>query len=329
MVDRGGYWLAAAALSLALTGCGYVGEPLPPALKIPEAVSDLRALQRGDRVLVDFTIPPLTTEGLEVASIREVELRAGPGAEPPFQIDRWAAGATQIPVDASHAGPVQASVPVDEWAGQEIFLAVRAEGPSGRRSGWSNIAVVRVIDPLPAPENVKAQATADGIELTWTGKGNFRVFRKSGEDNEFRRLAVVDRLSFVDGSAEFGKTYEYAVQSAAKAGSSEAESDPSHTVSITAEDRFPPSVPTAMKALPGTNTIELAWERSPEGDVAGYLVYRADGDGAFARLGDRSEAPSFSDRTIEHGKRYRYRVSAVDVKGNESAPSAPFEITAP
>jgi fibronectin type 3 domain-containing protein len=41
------------------------------------------------------------------------------------------------------------------------------------------------------------------------------------------------------------------------------------------------------------------------------------------------EAPAASDRGIETGRRYRYAVTAVDQKGNESARSAAVEVVAP
>ena len=45
--------LAAAVLS----GCGYAGEPLPPALSRPMRVTDLQAVERGENIAVQFTVP--------------------------------------------------------------------------------------------------------------------------------------------------------------------------------------------------------------------------------------------------------------------------------
>ena len=50
-------------LALLVTGCGYVGDPLPPALNIPVPVADLNAVQRGDQIIIQFTVPQMTTEG--------------------------------------------------------------------------------------------------------------------------------------------------------------------------------------------------------------------------------------------------------------------------
>ena len=45
-----GICLALAALLYA--GCGYVGDPQPPALHIPRRVTDLRAFQHAGQVIV-------------------------------------------------------------------------------------------------------------------------------------------------------------------------------------------------------------------------------------------------------------------------------------
>jgi hypothetical protein len=302
---------------------------MPPALNVPLPVTDLRAVQRGDKLLVDFTIPPRTTEGLPVEDLRDIEVRIGPGGAPPFQIGKWSATAKKIDVDEKNPGPLAVAVPVNGWTNQEVFLAVRSEGSKKRWSGWSNLVVIQVVPPLPIPANVSAQATGQGVRLTWTGQGAFRIFRRiAGTETDYEKLGTSDQPAYTDATAEYGKNYEYAVQAAVKAGAGEAESEPSPGITITPVDTFPPAVPSGLNTVLGAGSIELVWDRNTEKDVAGYFVYRAEADAPFARQGDRVDAPSFSDRTVQAGKRYRYRVSAVDLLGNESAPSAAVEVTA-
>jgi fibronectin type 3 domain-containing protein len=77
-----------------------------------------------------------------------------------------------------------------------------------------------------------------------------------------------------------------------------------------------------------TGSIELLWDRSTASDLAGYRIYRAQGTGPLARIGETRESPTYSDRNIEAGKVYRYAVTAFDNAGNESGMSAPVEVTA-
>jgi fibronectin type 3 domain-containing protein len=68
--------------------------------------------------------------------------------------------------------------------------------------------------------------------------------------------------------------------------------------------------------------------------LAGYFVYRqeVDAKGAVAGTATRLNltpvvGPAYRDQTAVAGRRYAYRVTAVDTAGNESAPSADVQET--
>ena len=88
---------AAAALIVAVcgAGCGYVGDPLPPLANVPSPVSDLAAIQRGGRIIVQFTVPVTTTEGHPIPPPLQLDLRAGTAEQ--FDENQWAASARRIP----------------------------------------------------------------------------------------------------------------------------------------------------------------------------------------------------------------------------------------
>jgi fibronectin type 3 domain-containing protein len=173
---------------------------------------------------------------------------------------------------------------------------------------------------------VRAEATADGVRLTWRARGDsFRIYRRTGSEG-FAPVANVPQPTWTDSGAEFGKHYVYQVQTMVKLpNNTEAESDVSEEAGITPEDRFPPAVPAGLNAATAPNSIELSWEGDTEPDLAGYRVYRSTGAGPFEKIGEPAQMPSYSDRTVEHGKTYRYAVSAFDKTGNESARSGPVE----
>src|SRR5215472_809317 len=85
--------------TLVLSGCAYVGPPLPPTLDIPQRIIDLSVAEDGDKIRVQFTLPPLTTEGLPLKSVRSVEMRIGP-AENPWNESAWAASARPVAIPA-------------------------------------------------------------------------------------------------------------------------------------------------------------------------------------------------------------------------------------
>jgi fibronectin type 3 domain-containing protein len=91
---------------------------------------------------------------------------------------------------------------------------------------------------------------------------------------------------------------------------------------------FPPGVPEGLSAVPAPQSIELAWTRNTEPDFRGYNIFRSVDNAPFEKYASLVEAPTFSDSKIQTGKKYRYRVSAVDLTGNESAQSTQAEATA-
>ena len=107
------------------------------------------------------------------------------------------------------------------------------------------------------------------------------------------------------------------------------ESDLSEPVTKIPADEFPPAAPAGLTAVPTTTSIELAWDRDTEPDLAGYRVYRAAPGGEFEKIGETAEAPSYSDKQVESGKQYRYAVSAFDKAGNESKRSVEIVVAAP
>ncbi|MCS7025765.1 MAG: hypothetical protein NZV14_13270 [Bryobacteraceae bacterium] len=318
-----------------LSGCGYVGDPMPPALLIPMPPYQLTVQQQGGNLIVTYQYASMTTEGLSVAGWSEAELRIGPIPSGPFQPEVWAAQARRIPVShLSVASPVRLEIPVTDFVDQEIACAARAAGPKGRWSGWSNFAALRIVKPLPRPEALLARSAPEGVILSWQVAESragmiFRIWRQQEGEEEFHLLADTLASPYVDKSAEYDKPYRYQVRAVLKQEGSEIEGDASEIVPIRPADVFPPSTPTGLNFILGVNSVELVWDRNTEPDFRGYVVYRALAGGEFVRLAGPLPSPAYSDKTVEAGRSYRYAVSALDVAGNESPPSVPVLVTTP
>jgi hypothetical protein len=321
---------SAAVAALFLTSCGYIGDPLPPLANVPPRVEDLAAIQRGSVIISHLTIPQLTTEGKPIPRPLTFDLRIGPNLTEHFDENEWASRARHI-VTPELTGPIATyEIPAAEWAGKEVILAVRITASNGKMSGWSNFVIVPVIAPLATPASVTPTATAKGVHLTWRADGKtFRILRKS-DTGEYGVMATVETSEWTDTSAEFGKHYTYLVQTLAHVGNNkEAESDLSAEAGITPVDTFPPATPAGLRADSAPASIELAWDRSTETDLAGYRVYRAAANGTFEKVADLSAIPTWSDHAVESGKTYRYALTAFDQAGNESPRSAPVQVTFP
>ena len=312
-----------------LTGCGSVGEPLYPALKIPTRVSDLAAIERGDQIDVTFTAPAKTTEGLTLSAIGKIDLRVGPNAGPGFDLRKWLETAEQVEVVGQSApGTVLKHVPAQPFIGKDEIIAVRVANEKGRFSDWSNLVTVTVEQTLAMPGDIRAKSAPEGADVEWnpvSGTTLYRVYRKTEDQQTPVVLGVTDNNDYLDTSAAFGKSYAYYVEATHE----KAVSIVAGPVSITPKDTFPPAVPTGLNASAGVGAVELAWNRNTEPDFKEYRVFRAEGDGAFAQIAGGLDAPIYSDHTVESGKRYRYQVVALDQLGNTSQPSTPVEVTVP
>src|ERR1035441_9129015 len=60
--------LLALGVPLMFTACATMGPPQPPSLKLPKAPTDLRAVRKGDRVILTWTAPSMTTDRQTVGS---------------------------------------------------------------------------------------------------------------------------------------------------------------------------------------------------------------------------------------------------------------------
>ena len=86
-------------------------------------------------------------------------------------------------------------------------------------------------------------------------------------------------------------------------------------------DTSPPSAPHAVQAVSAGDGIHVAWASNAEADLAGYNLYRALNGGGASRLNSALlTRPEFIDTTAPaDGQGVAYEVTAVDLRGNESA----------
>src|SRR5262249_2556181 len=151
----------------------------------------------------------------------------------------------------------------------------------GKTSEWSNLRELTVQPPLATPADIKADNQPNSVLLKWRGPAaHYRVFRAIG-DGHPEALAECDQPAYRDAEIEYGTKYRYIVQ--ATLGEFH-QSEMSEEARITPEDVFPPSVPSGFTVEPGTNSVELIWERNTEPRFQGYNVYRSVDGGPFEKI---------------------------------------------
>jgi hypothetical protein len=225
-----------------------------------------------------------------------------------------------------------------------LIYAVQVLNSYGKSAGLSNQAQVPAAPTLPPPDNFQAQLTADGVQLTWKPSAPpkdiselrylYRVYRREAGASVNAvagevELKDANSSSLLDRGFEWEKTYDYrltvvTVVGDQKASEQQVEGDDTPSVTVVTHDVFPPAVPTGLQAVfsgPGQKPfIDLIWAPDTEPDLAGYNVYRHEQDGQPVKLNsDLVKTPTFRDADALSGHQYSYSVSAVDVRGNESA----------
>jgi hypothetical protein len=139
------------------------------------------------------------------------------------------------------------------------------------------------------------------------------------------------RLTLVDSNIEWEKTYEYRAEMVTVVRQENkpdvlVEGDDTPEVTVFADDVFPPAVPGGLQAVfsgPGQKSfIDLVWAPVADVDLDGYNVYRHEAGTVAVKVNaELVKTPAFRDVNVVAGKDYFYSVSAVDVRGNESARS--------
>lgn len=327
-----------AALVLMWSGCGAPGDPMPPLLNIPARTTDLEAVQRGEELILRWSVPSLTTEGLALKDLDRVVIQWVEVDGEALEEAVYEAGARKLAVlEKPTAGrKVERRLPLPAAPGRRIALAVENYGRRDRVAGHSNVVMLEIAAPPAAPGAPRVTAQADAILLEWPavpGASGYQVYRSTGDQPGFALLAAVEDPRFADADFAWDAPYRCFVRAYRKTSTGIVEGADSAVEAIVPRDTFPPSPPQGLRAVAGDSVVDLSWNLSPEPDTAGYHIYRrrvSDPAGPTARLNaELLAAPAFSDKEVEPGQRYSYTVSAVDDKGNESAPSTPVDASIP
>ncbi|MDR3793617.1 MAG: fibronectin type III domain-containing protein [Terracidiphilus sp.] len=348
--------LALAGL-LALAGCGMPGAPLPPSLNIPQPVNSLSAARTGDEVALTWTMPRRNTDKMLLKEPVKVKVCRTETSEATCNL------AGQLTLTAGAAASFKETLPGALATGKPRALRyfVELENTHGRVAGPSNFAPVVAGVAPPMVSGLRAEVRKGGVALRWTAipgeQTPVRLSRKllnapvaskkqgplgpEAEPAE-QKLLVTERVGearALDRGGIFGESYEYRAQRVARISADgetlELTSGWSEPVRIAVNDIFPPDAPVGLAAVAAAPemgaAIDLNWQPNTEPDLAGYIVYRCEGDGPWQRASTAKPlaVPAFHDTSVQAGHTYRYAVSAVDQGGRESKRSAETEETVP
>src|SRR5262249_7824801 len=280
-----------------LSSCGSPGVPLPPSLELAKPVTDLQAIRKGNKVILTWTSPTLTTDRHNIQHPGLTEICRSIGSEMrECGTAVGKVGTANTPESKHPSKPresftddlpatLQASNPTSS-----IFYAVSVLNSSGRSAGLSNKVQVPGAPALIPPGDFHAELAADGVRLSWKAislppqtagvRFSYRVYRREQGNNKDAIAGEFpisgDSLpALVDRNFEWEKTYQYRatfVTFVNEPGSTEqqVEGDDPPPVTIVAHDIFPPAAPTGLQAVfsgPGQKSfIDLIWTPNTESD---------------------------------------------------------------
>lgn len=359
--------LSVAAIGLTcglLCSCAAQAPPHPPRIERPVQVRDLTAEQVGTAIELRFTRPDVATDGELLTKPIEIEILRGvtPAAKPgdnanarPAPETPSARRTTLKGSDLSRHtvdGKIEYSdqlAPADfsRFLGSALTFRVRAltRGFRGRpiESALSNTARVTLLDVSRPVEGLAVEVTEKALKLRWSAPSEmvsgrpaatiagYRVYRSdNGKSGFYQHVGETPEHSYADASFEFGRLHFYKVRAVSRADGQTAESLDSAVVEIVPRDVFPPAPPAGLTGLYTAGAVELIWNPNTEPDLAGYNIYRRETENHAERLNpELLRSPLSRDTALMPDRRYTYWVTAVDLSGNESAPSSEVRVESP
>jgi hypothetical protein len=196
---------------LILASCATMAPPQPPSLRLPKPPNDLRAVRKGDKVTLTWTIPTQTTDRQTARVLGPTRICRGLEPElaqcgtPVGEAERPPA-TTKTAADKNRAATYTDTLPLDlQQSNPSLFVtyAVEVLNQDKRGAGLSNQVRVPSAAALPAFPNFSAEVTAQGVRLSWAlppasigmtpgFRYLFRIFRRQDGSTAEIKLADLD-----------------------------------------------------------------------------------------------------------------------------------------
>ncbi|MFQ5881125.1 MAG: fibronectin type III domain-containing protein [Candidatus Methylomirabilales bacterium] len=332
--------------ALLLGACGVKGNPRRPKPKVPAAVSDLRAIPRGQEIVLIWSRPTQNEDRSPLTDLVRFNLF--------HQVDGGVAKAVPIiPLHRPENAEVQDGLYIYRHQGSEsdglpyhhrYTYWVVALNARGRASRPSNMVSLKLIPPAEAPPGLVAEASDGSVRLKWQapetridggsldGPIAYNIYRRRG-DGPWRLIhpEPVAVLSFVDPDVVNGETYQYTLRSVDNAHPPWHEGPSAKEVAATPRDHAPPNPPASLRAQAVEGGVRLTWKPSSDADVVGYHIYRRE----LPRVAPSriTREPFLKTAHLDRGVRsrvtYGYTVTAEDRSGNESVAVPEVIVTTP
>jgi len=349
-----GYLSLSAALIL--SGCASPAPPQSPSLKLPQPVRDLSASRVGNTVELRFTPPANSTDKLALRGpTPSGQLCRQLPHQPCLPVGPRTSVPTPNPNDLHELATFTDTLPPTLTQGPPQLLTYRIEffSPANRSAGPSNQAFT-ASGPTPSPvENLHAEGSRLGIILQWAPSPGEVILRRENlappahptahtqptewlqtNDSQDSQARTLDTAALPDTPYSYVAQRRTTLHLATHA--IELRSPRSTPITYTLQRTYPPPAPAGLTAAgyfsgtPSTFAVDLIWQPITETGLitplAGYNLYREQLSAAGEPTAPRTQLnsspipqPAFHDAAANPTSAYRYSVTAIDAKGNQSS----------
>lgn len=337
---------------MTVTGCGRVGDPLPPIRYKALVPEMLRVAQRGDTIILNWPKPGVVamqqSNVIRADILRRDERSAQPArlTEEQFLDEAKIVGSlTSKEISMTEATTLHFADPLPMGVGNEDIrfrYAIRYVKISGDPFPLSNYALLEPVTQIAQPPTeLKTDLTQETIKIDWTAPTanldssapavvmGYNIYRKAGNENypeQPLNSTPLVTTSFEDHQFKFGNEYSYIVRSLSQGKDAPIESPSSTEIKIKPKDTFAPIAPANVTGASAASVVSLFWPANSERDIKGYFVYRAESSSAardtwMKLTPEVITTTTFRDEKAQAGKTYYYFITAIDRAGNESEPS--------
>jgi fibronectin type 3 domain-containing protein len=216
------------------------------------------------------------------------------------------------------------------------YYRVRGIDAFGEKSPPSDSVAGSGFIPIAAAPNITEWNTDNTrVYLAWQFPAEgvacegFRVERSRMEAGPYTTLLTTgrDERTFTDSRPLSSNYYRVVVFN-------DRAQRPSQPVFVQLEDSIPPAIPAGLSAVvDSAGVVSLTWDRNSEDDLLGYRLYRANFKNAeFSQVTREAVARNAFTDTINTNtltSSVYYKVSAVDLRYNESQQSALLKLSRP
>jgi len=177
---------------------------------------------------------------------------------------------------------------------------VRYLGPASDRYSQSIMLSANIYDDTSIA-SVLFQVSTDNVN--WT---DIHYIENSGNNSSFSWNYDVSKLPE-------GKIYIRCLARDTKG--NESSGSPVNEYII---DHTAPAKPSNVQVTTDAGYINLRWTRGNESDLKNYKIYRSVNNGPYSVIQTGYGYLDYTDRNVQANLSYKYRITAVDISGNES-----------